>query len=89
MKQAEGSPESQPLLPKKWFFLLIVLGFLAWASVGAMGLMPLWLWVVLIAALICAALLVALFAPRTRSKVKSKRPDSASAAANGSTLPDA
>jgi hypothetical protein len=65
MNQAEQkSPETRPRLSKKWFFLLIVLGFLAWASVGAMGLMPLWLWVVLIATVICAALVIALFAPK-------------------------
>lgn len=65
MNQADQPPlEGRPRLPKKWLFLLIVLGFLAWASVGAMGLMPLWLWVALIAGLICTALLIALFAPR-------------------------
>ena len=56
--------ERRPRLAKKWLFLLIVLGFVAWASVGAMGLMPTWLWVALIAALIFTALAIALFAPR-------------------------
>ena len=51
-------------LSKKWWVALVVLGFLAWAFFAAMGLMPLWLWMLTIVMLISAALAIALLAPR-------------------------
>jgi len=63
-EQDQPHREKRRRVPKKWWIVLIVTGFLAWALVGVMGLMPLWLWVVLIGTLISVALLIALFAPR-------------------------
>ena len=56
--------EDKRRLPKKWWIVLIALGFLAWASVGAMAFVPLWLWAGIVATLICVVAAIALFAPR-------------------------
>lgn len=63
-QKADPAIEGRRHLSKKWWIVLIVLGFLAWASFGAMGLMPSWLWVIILATLILAAFAIALFAPR-------------------------
>jgi len=56
--------EGRRHLSKKWWIGLVVLSFLSWAFFAAMGLMPLWLWMLTIALLISIALAIALFAPR-------------------------
>jgi 1,4-dihydroxy-2-naphthoate octaprenyltransferase len=56
--------EGRRHLSKKWWIVLVVLGFLAWALFAAMGLVPLWLWMLTIATPISVALAIALFAPR-------------------------
>jgi fatty acid desaturase len=60
--------EKRRRLPKQWWIVLVVIAFLAWASVGAMAFMRWWLWVLFLGALILAALLIALFAPRKTAR---------------------
>jgi hypothetical protein len=62
--QKDSAIKGKRHLSKKWWIALIVVGFLSWALIAAMGVMPLWLWMFTIALLISIALAIALFAPR-------------------------
>jgi hypothetical protein len=63
-QRAVPTLESSRHLSRKWWVALVVLAFLAWGFFAAMGLMPLWVWMLTIVMLISAALAIALFAPR-------------------------
>ena len=60
--------ETRRHLSKQWWIVLIVIGALTWSLVGAMGLMPIWLWAVLLGTMISTAFLIAFFAPRKTSR---------------------
>ena len=55
-------------LSRKWWIVLVVLAFSAWAFFAAMGLMPLWLWLLILATLISVALGIAVFGPKRVSR---------------------
>ena len=63
-QDAAATVQGRRRLSRQWWIALVIVGFLSWALVAAMGLVPLWLWVLTIAMLLSIALAIALFAPR-------------------------
>ncbi|HXG93334.1 MAG TPA: hypothetical protein VNN73_13380 [Blastocatellia bacterium] len=68
-RNAPGPEHEGRPLKRKWLMVLAAIGILIWAFFGAFSLLPLWLWITVLAVLIAIEFAIALFGPRSTRSV--------------------